>query len=367
MIYLDHNATTRPDPAVVAEMLPCLQESFGNPSSLHAFGQAARRLADLARQRVATLIGAAAEDVVFTSGGSEANNQVLRGVARPGRHLVVSGIEHQAVLEPCRQLEAAGVRITRVPAGNDGVVRPEALAAAFTPETDLVSLMLVNNDTGVIQPVAEIAALARARGILVHTDAVQAAGKIAISVPALAVDFLTLSAHKLHGPKGVGALYLRPGRELPALIAGGTQENRRRAGTENLPGIVGFGKACELAARPEIQIRIAQRRDRLETGIRNRFPAAIINGAEAPRVANTLLVSFPGIPAQTLAMNLDLAGIAVSTGSACSSAHRAPSTVLLAMGRTPEQAQEAIRFSLGPDNTEAEIDHVLAVLKQLVR
>jgi cysteine desulfurase len=361
---LDHNATTRPDSAVVVEMLSCLEESFGNPSSLHSFGQAARRVADRSRQRVADLIGSLAEEIVFTSGGTEASNQVLCGWLRPGRHVVVSGIEHQAVLNPCLALEAAGVRVTRVPADADGVVQPEAIAAAFTPETDLVSVMLVNNDTGVIQPVAGIVALARARGIPVHTDAVQAAGKLRIDVRALGVDFLSLSAHKFNGPKGVGTLYIRNGRDLPALLMGGTQENRRRAGTENLPGIAGFGMACKLAALrlPDYAARIGPLRDRLETGIRKLFPEAVVNGAGTPRIANTLLVSFPGVLAQALAMNLDLEGIAISTGSACSSASREPSHVLLAMGRTPEQALAAVRFSLGAENSETEIDRVLAAL-----
>ena len=390
-IYLDHHATTRPDPAVVAEMLPCLGEIFGNPSSAHTFGQEARRVADLARQRVAAFLGAHTDEIVFTSGGSEACNQLLHGLARPGRHIVVSGIEHPAVLAPCAALEACGVRITRVAADASGVVHPEAVAAALTPETGLVSVMLVNNDTGVIQPVAEIAKLAHARGVPVHTDAVQAAGKIPVDVRALGVDFLTLSAHKFNGPKGVGALYIRGGRELPPLIRGGGQENRRRAGTENLPGIAGFGKACELAAvrlngekteeRKNGRINTGnggsvdagnagtetgELRNYLETKIVELFPDAVVNGAAAERVSNTSLISFPGVNAQALALNLDLAGVAISTGSACSSSSRDPSHVLLAMGRTPQQALEAVRFSVGPGNTAAEIEHALQLLAAAV-
>lgn len=368
-IYLDHNATTRPAPEVVAEMLPCLGEVFGNPSSTHTFGQEARRVADLARQRVAAFIGAHTEEIVFTSGGTEANNQVLRGLARPGAHFVVSGIEHQAVLAPCAALEACGVRVTYVPADASGIVRPEAVAAALTPETALVSVMLVNNDTGVIQPVAAIAELAHARGIPLHTDAVQAAGKIPVDVRALGVDFLSLSAHKFNGPKGVGALYINSKfdtrHSVFVLIAGGSQEQRRRAGTENLPGIAGFGKACELVEFASAAA-VGELRNRLETGIKKLFPEAIINGAEAARVANTSLISFPGVNAQALALNLDLAGIAVSTGAACGSSSRDRSHVLLAMGRTPQQAREAIRFSLGPENTEAEIERVVQALSGIV-
>ena len=367
-IYLDHNATTRPAPEVVAEMLPCLGEIFGNPSSQHAFGQDARRVADLARQRVAAFLGAHSEEIVFTSGGTEANNQVLRGLARPGAHFVVSGIEHQSVLAPCAALEACGVRVTYVPADAAGVVRPAAVAAALTPETALVSVMLVNNDTGVIQPVAEIAKLAHACGIPMHTDAVQAAGKMPLDVRALGVDFLSLSAHKFNSPKGVGALYINSTFDIRhstlALISGGSQELRRRAGTENLPGIAGFGRTCiaDFAAFS----KVGEFRNRLETSIKKLFPEAIINGTGAERVANTSLVSFPGVNAQALAMNLDLAGIAVSTGAACGSSNRAPSHVLLAMGRTPQQATEAIRFSLGPENTAAEIERVLHVLANTV-
>ena len=367
-IYLDHNATTQPAPEVVAEMLPCLGEIFGNPSSQHAFGQDARRIADLARQRVATFLGAHPEEIVFTSGATEANNQVLRGLARPGAHFVISGIEHQSVLAPCAALEACGVRVTYVPADAAGIVRPAAIAAALTPETALVSVMLVNNDTGVIQPVAAIAELAHAHGIPMHSDAVQAAGKITVDVRALGVDFLSLSAHKFNGPKGIGTLYINSTfynrHSTFALISGGSQELRRRAGTENLPGIAGFGKAC--IAELTSAAAIGELRNLLERGIKKQFPETIINGVGTERVANTSLISFPGVNAPALAMNLDLAGIAVSTGSACGSSNRDPSHVLLAMGRTPQQATEAIRFSLGPANTTTEIARVVQVLADTV-
>lgn len=371
MIYLDGNATTRPDPAVVEAMAECLRQAWGNPSSLHIAGQSARGLLERSRNRVARLIGAQAEEIVFTSGGTEANNQMLLGGLAAGtearRHVVTTLIEHQALLAPCQRLEAAGWRVTRVPAGRDGVVDPAAVAAALAPDTALVSVMLANNETGVVQPVAEIARLAHARGIPVHSDAVQAVGRLPVDVVALGVDYLSLSAHKFHGPKGIGALFARRGAALPPLLVGGHQESRRRAGTENLPGIAGLGKACELAlARlAEDPPRLAALRDRLQHLLIAACPGLVLNGGNAPRLANTLNVSFPGVDAQDLAMNLDLLGFCVSTGSACATASREPSHVLTAMGCGRELAAGALRISLTRDNQADDIEQLGRVLPAL--
>lgn len=373
-IYLDHNATTPPHPAVIAEMADCLAAAFGNPSSLHWAGQGAQRRLDRARQQVAALIGAPPDEIVFTSGATEANNTVLKGLAHDwrgrGGHIVTTAIEHQAVLNPCRHLEACGVRVTCLPVTRDGVVNPAAVAAALAPDTFLVSVMLANNDTGVIQPVRDIAALAHARGVPVHTDATQAVGKMPVDVRALGVDFLSLSAHKFNGPKGAGALFIRPapGRGLEPLLHGGHQERRRRAGTENLPAIAGFGRACDLAAAglPHAPAEIAILRDRLETGILEHFPDAVVNGRGAPRLPTTANIAFPGVNGMHLMMNLDLHGIAVSTGSACSAGEDSPSHVLQAMGRSDAEARSSVRFSLGPGTTAAEIDATLDVLATLI-
>lgn len=372
MIYLDGNATTRPDPAVVEAMTECLRQAWGNPSSLHIAGQSARGLLERSRNRVAQLIGAQADEVVFTSGGTEANNLVLLGRLAAGadarRHVVTTAIEHQALLAPCQRLEAAGWRVTRVPVGPNGVVDPAAVAAALTPDTALVSIMLANNETGAVQPVAEIARLAQARGIPIHSDAVQAVGRLPVDVGALGVDYLSLSAHKFHGPKGIGALFARRGAALPPLLVGGHQEGRRRAGTENLPGIAGLGKACELAlARlAEDPPRLMALRDRLEQLLTAACPGLVVNSGNAPRLANTLNVSFPGVDAQALAMNLDLLGFCVSTGSACATAGREPSHVLTAMGCDAELAAGALRLSLTRDNQADDIEQLGRVLPALV-
>jgi cysteine desulfurase len=371
-IYLDHNATTRPDPEVLAEMIPCLEVVYGNPSSTHGFGQEARRVVDLARQRVASLIGAMPEEVTFTSGGTESNNHVLRGtaeaLAQRGRHIVTTAIEHQAVLEPCRRLEQAGYSVTYVAPDRDGRVTPEAVAAAITDQTILVSVMLANNEVGTIQPLREIADVAHNRGAWVHTDAVQAVGKIPVDVKDLGVDLLSCSGHKLYGPKGIGALYCRQGRQPSPFILGGSHERQQRAGTENVPGIVGFGKACVLA-----KDRLAESGEhmralsgRLERGIVERIPGARIYGHPTGRLPNTVSVGFAGINGEHLAMSLDILGIAVATTAACSSSSKTPSHVLLAMGCTPQEATGAIRISLGIGNTEAEIDRTIAVLAETV-
>jgi cysteine desulfurase len=369
-IYLDHNATTPPAAAALAEAVACQTEAFGNPSSLHWAGQEARLRLDRARQQVAALLGARPEEILFTSGATEADNLVLQGLAagHPGGHIVTTAIEHPGVLAPCRQLEARGFRVTRVLPGADGVVAPAAVAAALAADTFLVSVMLANNDTGVLQPVREIAALARARGIAFHSDATQAVGKLPVDVRELGADYLTLSAHKLRGPKGVGALFCRDGQAPAAQILGGGQESGHRAGTENLPAIAGFGRACVLARESLVAegLRLGALRHRLETGLRTRFPGVRLNGHPEQRLPNTLNVGFPGVSALPLVLNLDLLGIAISAGSACSSGSAEPSHVLLAMGQSPEEARGGVRFSLGAETTAAEIDATLAALTQIL-
>lgn len=368
MIYLDHNATTRPAPEVVAEMSECLTQNWGNPSSLHADGQQARAARESARRALGLLLNAVPSGILFTSGATEAANQLLLGpLFRPNRsprHLITSAIEHPCVLEPARILETLGWRVTRVGVSAEGRVDPHDVAAAIRPDTALISVMLANNDTGVIQPVQAIAALARRHQVPVHTDAVQAIGRIPVDFAALGVDFLTLSAHKFYGPKGVGALVARDKAALAPLLFGGSQESALRAGTENLPGICGLGAAARLAARDGAcdAERITRLRDRLQAGLLAAFPGARVNGGQAPRVPNTLNITFPGIDAITAVMNLDIAGIATATTSACSTANRQPPYVLTAMGLPPEQALASLRFSLGRSTTEAEIDQALATL-----
>ncbi len=372
MIYLDHNATTQPASEVVEAMTDCLARTWGNPSSLHACGQLARAAREAARRSLATLIRAHPANILFTSGATEAANQLLLSPllnpSHPPRHLLVSAIEHPCVLEPARVLEALGWRVTRVGADAEGRVDPQSVAAAIRPDTALISVMLANNDTGVIQPVQEIAALARRYQVPVHTDAVQAVGRIPVDFEALGVDFLTLSAHKFYGPKGAGALVARDAKALAPLLFGGSQERSLRAGTENLPGICGLGAAARLALREMAgdAVRIAALRDRLQAGLLAAFPDARVNGGAAPRVPNTLNITFPGVDAVTAVMNLDIADIAAATTSACSTANRQPPYVLTAMGLSPEAALGSLRFSLGRANTEDEIDHVIATMRELI-
>lgn len=372
MIYLDHNATTPPAPDAVRAMNDCLTHTWGNPSSLHACGQAARAACESARRNLAELINAQPPHILFTGSATEATNQLLLGPllrpdARP-RHLVISAIEHPCVLEPARALEAMGWSIAHVRPDANGRIDPKAVADALRPDTALVSIMLANNDTGVIQPIREIADLVRSRGIPMHTDAVQAVGRIPVDFAALGVDFLTLSAHKFYGPKGVGALVFRDAAAVPPFLRGGSQEQTLRPGTENTPGICGLGAAARLArlTLAADAARIGALRDRLQAGLAAAFPDARVNGADAPRVPGTLNVTFPGIDAVAAVMNLDMADIAAATTSACSTAKREPPHVLTAMGLAPELALASLRFSLGRANTEAEIDRVLAVLAELI-
>ncbi len=372
-IYFDHNATTPLHPAALEATTRALRESFGNASSVHTFGQQAKALLDEARARVAALIGAEPAEVVFTAGGTEADNFAIRGAAealesRGRRHIVTSQIEHEAVLNTCRALERRGWRVTWVPPTQAGVVEPEAVAAALDDETAIVSVMHANNETGVVQPIAAIAEAARRAGALMHTDAVQSAGKIPLDVRELGVDLLSLSAHKISGPKGAGALWIRRGVRLAPILTGGRHERNRRAGTENVPALVGFGAAAEIARAglPEYATRLESLRDRLERGVVAAVRGAHVNGEGAPRVPNTSNISFDRVEAESLLIGLDLEGIAVSTGSACSSGTLEPSHVLRAMRLPQGRTQSAIRFSLGSSNTEAEVDRLLAVLPRLV-
>jgi len=369
-VYLDHNATTPLDPAALEAMLPYLRESFGNPSSLHWFGQRARAAVEEARGQVAALLGAAPPEIVFTAGGSESDNMALRGaLAKPSgarRKLVTTAIEHHAVLNTAKALRDEGhpVEIARV--GEDGRLDLDELRSKVDDATLAVSVMLANNETGVLQPVAEVARLAHERGALVHCDAVQGGGKTTLDVRALDVDLLTLSAHKLYGPKGTGCLYVRRGTKMAPLVRGGAQERNRRAGTENVAGIVGFGVAASQAAKAMAADgpRIAALRDRLEDHLLE-IPGVLRNGA-GPRVANTANVSFEGIDSEALLIALDLEGVAASTGAACAAGGIEPSHVLKAMGFSPERVQSSLRLSLGRGTTEAEVDYAARVIASAV-
>jgi len=371
-IYLDYNATTPPARTVIDAIAETLREEIGNPSSVHAFGQRAKAVLDRARSATAALLDAEGSEIVFTSGGTEADNLALRGGFEAakvhGRHrIVTTGLEHEAVLNTARALTGQGAELVVVPAQTNGVVDAEAVAAAVTDQTAIVSVMLANNEVGTVQPVAELGRICKDRGALLHTDAVQAAGKIPISVKTLAVDLLSISAHKFAGPKGVGALWIRRGVRLAAQATGGRQERNRRAGTENVPGIVGLGVAADLARTGLAEsAAMASLRDRLESGILNAVPGTVVNGQGAPRVPNTTNISFEGIEAESLLIALDLEGVAVSTGSACSSGTLEPSHVLRAMGLPHARARNSLRFSLGGSTTAAEVDFVVGVLPGLV-
>ena len=359
--YFDHNATTPVSPEVFQAMAPLLTEVFGNASSIHQFGQDARRVLDNARRSVAAMLGAKAEEVVFTSGGTEADNLAIFGV--PG-HVIATTAEHPAVLQAAAQVPSA----TFVPVDHRGLVDPEAVRAAIRPDTRLISVMHVNNELGVIQPIEEIARIARAAGVLMHSDGVQAIGKIPVNVRGLGVDLYSVSAHKIYGPKGVGALYARKGTALRPLLYGGPHERKLRAGTENVPGAAGLGRAAEWveeSSAAEIR-RQELLRDRLEQGILSRVAGVHVNGAGAQRIGNTSNLRFDGIDSEPLLIALDLKGFAVSSGSACSSGATEPSHVLAAIGLTREQARSSVRFSLGRSNTVEQIDALIAAVADVV-
>ncbi len=377
-VYLDHCATTPVDPRVVEAMMPYLADRFGNPSSVHSFGQEARAAVDRARRNLALLLGARANEIVFVSGGTEANNLAIRGLCEAasshGNHIVTSEIEHPSVRGVCDALEKAGWEVTRLPVYQNGIVRVEDLREALRPDTVLVSVMFANNEIGTIQPIAEIAQCicevraAGKRQLWFHTDAVQAAGRLNIDVEKLGCDLLSVSAHKLYAPKGVGALFVRRGVRLEWQNVGGHQERERRAGTESVHDIVAFGAAAELA-RSEWQPQVAQvraLRDKFEAAVRARIADIVFNGDPSERLPHVSNISFRFIEGEGLLINLDLQGIAVSTGSACSSGTLEPSPVIRALGHNDELARGSIRFSFGKDNTEAEVDYVIESLQRAV-
>jgi cysteine desulfurase len=350
-----------------------MREEFGNPSSVHVYGQRAKAMLDRARHSVAALVGGDPAEIVFTSGGTESDNLALRGAAEAleplGRkHFVASAIEHEAVLQTAKALARRGWRVTLLPVDESGRVAPETLAAALAPDTALISVMHANNEIGTVQPIRELSALAHAHDAVFHTDAVQSAGKIPVDARALGVDLLSISAHKFYGPKGIGTLWIRRGTRLASVMTGGRQERNRRAGTENVPAIAGLQVAADLAVE-KLAVegpRLAALRDRLEAGIVREVPGTAVNGAPDQRVPNTTNISFDGVEAESLLIALDLDGVAVSTGSACSSGTLEPSHVLKAMGFPLHRTQNSIRFSLGAGNTEAEIDRVIALLPAIV-
>jgi cysteine desulfurase len=369
-VYLDHNATTPMDGRVRDAMLPWMGQIWGNPSSIHGFGQAAREAVEEARSQVAQLIGARPAEVVFTSSGTEANNAVIFEVARRAGqrgHVVVSAIEHSSIREAVARLEESGMEVTRVAPGEDGVVPAEAFCAALRDDTVLACLMRANNELGTLQPVAEVGAVCSQRGVPLLCDAVQAVAKVEVDVEALNADYLTLGAHKFYGPLGAAALWVRRGRPMEGLLVGGGQERHRRASTENVPAIVGLGKAAELA-RLELQERrahLGSLRERFERGLAA-IPGAVVHCADAPRLPHTSNIALPGAEAQSLLIRLDLRGFAVSAGSACSSGTPEPSKVLLAMGLPVDEARASVRISFGPVNTAADVDAFLAALGEEV-
>ncbi|MBW8060187.1 MAG: aminotransferase class V-fold PLP-dependent enzyme, partial [Solirubrobacterales bacterium] len=369
-VYLDNNATTPLHPEVLEAMLPFLRDDYGNPSSIHSVGYRARRAMDDGLKEIGALLGCTPRRLVLTGGGSEADNLAIKGAARArravGNHLVTSAIEHPAVLEACRRLERMGFEVTYVGVDAEGLVDPKEVLEAIGPRTTLVSVMHANNEVGSVQPIAEIAAIARERGVLFHTDAVQSAGKLALEVDRLGVDLLSLSAHKIDGPKGVGALYVRRGVELEALVDGGGQQQGLRGGTENVPGIVGFGAACRLAKQRQSDWeRVRALRDRLQAGVERALPGAALNGPEHQRLPNTLSMRLPGIRGESLVYGMDRLGVALSSGSACKAGHPDPSHVLLAMGLSEEEAHGSVRFSLGHETTGEDVEAALTALTRL--
>jgi cysteine desulfurase len=371
-IYLDNSATTQVDERVLEAMLPCFRENFGNASSVHIFGQEARAIVEDARRSVAELLAADTREIVFTSGGTESNNSALWGIFRsgyrPGNHIITTKIEHPAILATCKAMESSGAEITYLPVDSSGCVDPAVVESAIQDTTLLISVMHANNETGVIQPIEDISKIARQRGIVLHSDAVQSAGKIPIDVTALGADLLSLSAHKFHGPKGIGVLYIRKGTKIAPLMTGGSHERKRRAGTENVPGIAGIGAATRLALgrMSEMETRIAGLRDRLESQAMTKISGVRINGQER-RLPNISNLSFERLEGEAAVIALDLEGIAISTGSACSSGSLDPSHVLIAMGLRPEVVQGSLRFSLCFHTSEQEIDRTVQTLETVVQ
>lgn len=373
LLYFDHNATTPTDKRVLDAMLPYFNEKFANPSSIYGFAQRAHKSIDEAREKVAKLLNAKPEEIIFTSGGTESNNLAIKGVAyankKKDNHIITSTIEHPAVLNTCKWLEEQGYEVTYVSVDRYGIIDLNELKDAVFDRTILITVMHANNEIGTIEPSRDIAKIAKENGIYFHTDAVQSVGKLSTNVAELGVDLLSLSGHKLYGPKGMGALYLKKGTKIEPLVHGGHHEMNRRAGTENVPGIIGLGKACEIAASEmESEVKGLKRlRDKLSRGLTDRIDDVIVNGHPEHRLAGTLNISFKYVEGESILLSLDNEGIAVSTGSACATGSLEPSHVLTAIGLPPEVAQSSIRFSLGRDNTEEEVDKVLAVLPPIVK
>lgn len=372
-VYLDHNATTPTHPEVVKAMHPYHEEIFGNASSVHQFGREAKKALEDARTKLATLLNAKRPDeIVFTSGGTESDNFAIKGVAhalrQKGDHIITSSIEHHAVLNPCKFLEKNGYKVTYIPVDKYGVVDLEALKSAITDKTILITVMYANNEMGTIEPIKEIVDIAKEKGVYVHTDAVQIVGKLKVDLQALGVDLLSLSGHKFYGPKGVGALYIRKGTKITPMQIGGHHEKNRRAGTENIPAIVGIGKAAELAQNEMVSEakRLVALRDKLQEGIEKNIKEVKLNGHPKKRLPNTCNISFEYLEGESIILNLDMEGVGVSTGSACTSGSLEPSHVLVAMGVSPQTAQGSIRFSLGRVNTEEDIDYLLEKLPPII-
>jgi cysteine desulfurase len=372
-IFLDYNSTTPVNKEVLDTMLPYFSEKYGNPSSTHDFGQKVIHAIDNARLQVANFIGSKADEVIFTGSGTESNNLALIGLAYKNRdkknHIITSMIEHSSIFNTCKFLESNGFNVTYLPVTNKGLISPEDLKSAITDKTVLISIMLANNETGVIQDIEEISKIAEKNRIYMHTDAIQAAGKIRLDVNLLGVDLLSISGHKIYGPKGLGALYIRRGISITPIIHGGGQEKKIRSGTENVPSIVGLGKACEIADKDlEKNIyHLTKLRDALESEILNNIPKAKINGFSKHRVTNTTNISFPGEENESLLVRLDLNGIAVSTGSACGATSSEASRPLKAMGLSTKELYSSLRFSVGLGTTMEDIEHTVDVLKELVK
>ena len=371
-VYADNAATTKLSPAVLEAMMPYLTEEYGNPSSLYRFGNHAKRAIEQARKEVADVLGAEPFEILFTGGGSEADNwvkEIMRSLkARGKNHFITSAVEHHALLHSAQRLQKEGFEVTFIPVDREGRIDPEQVRAAIRPETGLVSIMFANNEIGTIYPIQEIGAICRQAGVLFHTDAVQAAGHLPINVKEMDIDLLSLSAHKFHGPKGVGAFYCRRGIPLPSLIDGGAQERGKRAGTENVAGIVGLGAALRLANEEmsEASVRVSAMRDRLIDGILQTVPMCRLNGPRHNRLPGNCNISFLGIEGESLLLRLDLAGIAASSGSACASSSLDPSHVLLAIGLPHEVAHGSVRLSLSDYNTEEDVDYILEKLPEIV-
>jgi cysteine desulfurase len=370
IVYLDNNSTTAVLPEVMEEMLPCFTESFGNPSSIHGCGRRALFAVKKARERVAALLDCLPTEVVFTSGGTEGDNLALKGMMSPGDHIIVSAIEHSAILGTCMWLEQIGCEVTRVGVNGNGQIEPESVRRALRKNTRMISIMMANNETGVLQPVEEIGKIAVEADVWFHTDAVQAAGKVPISVKSIGCDLLTISAHKFHGPQGMGALFVRRGTPLRPQLHGGHQEKGRRPGTENVAGIAGLGRASEIARNglsDGTMQRIGTLRDRLEAAVVDRVPETRIHGKSVPRVPNTTNILFESVGGDALVMALDELGIAASRGAACTAGEADPSSVLMAMGLTGEQSRSSLRFSLGKLNTSEDIERAISVLPGAVQ